>query len=1728
MISRCASRRWILLSCRRSTSLQTMQPRWKHASGSLLPPMSKPEEDSISNSNSNFLLLPPNEDSKLLDTSKTEAEAAPKNKTGVDRRNWWYEEGHAAPTYALNNRYSHSERRPEYNFTVYEGSTSIQWQTSTVTCPITGISMESGTLRGSDVDSKLVDGKVYYRNRKWAKRAASARLLDCIRYTETSELEPRLCEEMPIPLPIEVLQESLSKPPVQSSPKLALNSWFQEKGFRVVLGQGFSVKHTADGFVAFFTCPFTGHIVSSGTLMDRSSTRDVDGTVSYKSINDAQHAAAARFLDDLRYTQTGETEPRLCEETPAKIENIEKLLSEGDDKTNIGKSEKFTHFFKPSPMKSLQDMYVPMGFSRSQMNKGFVVHQVGKGYTASLKCPLTGHVVESGMLRNVRNFQVVDGKIVYRHEKTAEHAAAARLLDDLHYTRTGKVEPRRCEESPAIIEHYEEKWAKEASHCMNKAYWRFNVDGSKVQNGFSVSVTEDGFTCSFTCPITSHVVKAGRLKDKIDYKVLNGEVLYKEESDAISGAAGRLLDDLQYSLTGKLTPRLCEETPTAIKDFGLLLYRGAGPLLVKKDVYRKMNVTEIDSAVQSKLLQNGEWVATFTCPVTGHTVQGGILRGSGNARIVDNSVVYGNERGAKISAAAKFLDNLWYTQTGEREPRWCEEIPSRIHEDNVERLFFGEDRKKGYVIAVNAFNTISSQHPSGILNIIYSKLQAKLRSEDAFTPSQPCRAKKLKLRSEDAFTPSQPCRAKKWTGTFACPVTGYTVPAGTLRGSKDAKIIDGEVFYSGLVGARRASMARFLDSLRYTLTGKAEPRWCEEYPCRIEADNVKVLSFDSAIERIYVESLKGNMSSSIQEVPVSNRAPNGEDLVQIRSTLPSSMLGAAESDVAAGNADADAAGNADAVESVDAAENDTATALQQGGLSQWEQGTEDDDDFVIQDISSFRPSGTSTLDRIMDAWSETVTLHKSLPEGDTEMHIRNEMQASPSQQKEKMIADTVAWYNRLSKQIVSAETGYRIFQTATTPVTMVSATTALRALAKAHLSHPSEDLQTNKKVEAAAKQMIGLMWKIGKPSTAAYNSYIQCLAGSSAAETALAAEDMLRKMMERKKMGGHLLPEPNIGTFNAVIQLWSIVGGNSGYSKCEEIFDLIQRGADNGMDLRPNRDTFLSVLSSLARPSSANGTSLFNREQARGWIERMKQIGEETNDGTLVADTQVFNAPLRWSGTEASRSRPFAQPLPWDSYALTFENGFRPLKEDTPLWIEALRIEEWLLEMETIGPDPDVESYEAAIQAWVRTGMEDGLRRAELLAHRALRSDTIQTRKQTLYPMLAAWACSGDDRGLEKVEEWSSRFKDNGKTDQHFHLAKMIARRLMQKRAIARDGDEAIGKAAELAESCTHDLNQLISSAKVGDSQLNPASFLHTLRAWGDVALAKTPTDSTATSAEVESVIAIVKQFDDIVQHFRLKRDCETAGEDTEMQLQKLLQYSQTIYLNALTVLKELDRRCGGVRESSAFLKHIFAAESMLRRAQELRLVLSSSLNKANDDFAVSPDEILDTFQEFYPASISDYDFDKTYLEKQVALHSVIVDGCKCQMKNSDCFGDCVNLCMLVVDFMDQSASSQVLPSRQASVDCTDLYLDILKVIEAIPDEEERHEAIRRVFHSVNGIADSGQDESPFLCDKNAILSVLKGDVVPSTSSKGKRKGVRPRRVVKRQRWRSATRASFK
>ncbi|EED89186.1 predicted protein [Thalassiosira pseudonana CCMP1335] len=178
---------------------------------------------------------------------------------------------------------------------------------------------------------------------------------------------------------------------------------------------------------------------------------------------------------------------------------------------------------------------------------------------------------------------------------------------------------------------------------------------------------------------------------------------------------------------------------------------------------------------------------------------------------------------------------------------------------------------------------------------------------------------------------------------------------------------------------------------------------------------------------------------------------------------------------------------------------------------------------------------------------------------------------------------------------------------------------------------------------------------------------------------------------------------------------------------------------------------------------------------------------------------------------------------------------------------------------------PNIDTYDAIIQAWIDTGSLDGLLRAEEWAKRAFISasegSTVSTapQLQTLRPIMAAWTYCGRDRGSGRVVSW-----------RRYQVS--IIEGAFQ-RGVSGEDESQLMKDAETvfsaARNCSTSLDEIISQsnfAGVLDSKACTPMFSTAVGAWGGAArLALLPTSTTSpltTTDAVREMIQVVRLFD--------------------------------------------------------------------------------------------------------------------------------------------------------------------------------------------------------------------------------------------------------------------------
>ena len=877
-----------------------------------------------------------------------------------------------------------------------------------------------------------------------------------------------------------------------------------------------------------------------------------------------------------------------------------------------------------------------------------------------------------------------------------------------------------------------------------------------------------------------------------------------------------------------------------------------------------------------------------------------------------------------------------------------------------------------------------------------------------------------------------------WTSVFKCPLSGEEFSSGTLRDGADSsemRVIDSEVCYESQKLAEQAACARAIDvlSLREFVKRRGEG-------LDVSEDCIMRL----CVEEPYLSALDRPVPTEKSE-GIHNKQPAAvaRHIVLPPSLNVSKNLSMNESS----SKDACPSVGVDSSASFSALEN----AINHDAAEEFDDAGDDDDDYVVHtipgtfaisssDTTSINAAvGLTTMERVLEAWIETPSatgssLVPAVPIANTSS---SGSELTPPRSKSSTmvsISNALKWFNRLEHGVgvsdgsSTADKNSKFEQKHTIgtllqlPVSVNSCNTLLRALADANsrlsfaeqkqmssdtgfyldlpstTSIPTEQADEGSFIESIARQLLERMHdtqtvdgrSARAPSVETYNAYIGCLCRENPAETAVAAETILLKMLGDEHQE---IPKPNIDTFNLVIEHWASVPGHESRTKIKEIYnELLQEGdraeaaiyAEERVPgfLRPNCKTFLSAMSGLTQlPPEPQNERLFSEDEARYWLEQMETLAEKYGDDSLLPDAEAYNAPLRWSGDpNFSYARIY-----WDDYSSIYKDGFHDNETPDILGQEdAEATERWVLQMEELGRDnerfsPTIESYESVIQAWSKTGTYPGLLRAEQWAQRAIEAaslgegtDRLQPRLQTFHPIVASWAHCGYP---ERVQQWNDTLHElsisneamAGVTlDGRMHEALIVAWRRRQELSSSSTlasadspslQQERFATSIEAANACTECLEQLCARAKsqVGDRNglriaFDASTAERVIDAWSDVALGaiastaeglETGEDSgsmTPALALTEMVRAVesVNEVIDLYRSIPMDGLDEKTSEKYLYHMNHLMSRTPQLYARAIQHIYDADQIKASFEDTSN--NHVLyesllpSVEKMLRR----------------------------------------------------------------------------------------------------------------------------------------------------------------------------------------------------
>ena len=833
-----------------------------------------------------------------------------------------------------------------------------------------------------------------------------------------------------------------------------------------------------------------------------------------------------------------------------------------------------------------------------------------------------------------------------------------------------------------------------------------------------------------------------------------------------------------------------------------------------------------------------------------------------------------------------------------------------------------------------------------------------------------------------------------WTATFVCPVTGQCYDSGSLSVHHDSTgddttdvgttdhvfVIPVEqqessdkptdpnttdmlrCFYKKKSTAIQAAAGRAIDIFQYETLGILDPRYCDEDPSLWQGrDAGSAATVDSDSAGASVEE------PAVVEIDATHRSyEQGElpTMAMVSEDKDGAVLKKAEGD------DEDYVvssipyhGGIPLSEGILAPSSDDETS------EHLEKRDSEEEEYVVTQIPTHRNVPPS--ERILASLSSTISAENQASFANETDNHRMPLSVNPLSRVRQTLDMASAWVNANKKRSRSSKNPHRVIlpQAGSSREALLVGKTVLSSLAETNQSTPITEMSRD--IEKTAEKVFNIFLKESDttPDPETYGLFLKCLVDSKPLDLAEKAQAIVQAMKDGKEWKGHIPPKPDVSTMNSLIQLWAQVGGKAGRYDAQDL----------GLEL--NRWSYLSMLSANTYYSRSAGPEaddhLLDIDYARMCIDQMrKQFEANPNNASLRPDTQVYNAALRWSGGSLfKKSRPYARYIPWDNFKN--ESGPMTLKEysdEDGTVVEAKMMEVWLQEMMNC-PDPivspDIETYEALIQAWVRTATRKGLERAQELAEMLLQSpeNTIEPRLQTFRPLLMAWLWSGELDTCDKVtslismldmaSEKAIELRPDGRTlssiiSAHvFHLIRKLPHNLFASGKSSKVVDSDLTREVKIsAEKCTKALDRICREWKEGlhggaeqGIFLETQAFGETLLAWQYVARL------CICTGDAEGAASAITEMENTVEIFHSCLEAiKIAEEDTvqkrqrrlSFQFQYLLANAHGVYSAMCEGLRLIDKDMSRTPELPCLLPDkIILVESMMRRGGELELLLS-------------------------------------------------------------------------------------------------------------------------------------------------------------------------------------------
>jgi hypothetical protein len=894
------------------------------------------------------------------------------------------------------------------------------------------------------------------------------------------------------------------------------------------------------------------------------------------------------------------------------------------------------------------------------------------------------------------------------------------------------------------------------------------------------------------------------------------------------------------------------------------------------------------------------WTSRFTCPKTNEVYEAGTFAekqslydtwkwSKGDQRVpveFDSRLYYSSLKTAMHAAAARRLDAIQFEAGGSKIRKYCEEDPELPTDPKVEESSQLEASSVEAASVVEATSVVIEEdsdqqeehsHHDGSLLYINAIKSSPMNSLHNYYNAKNKKTENFEMTLHKEPNPETGEPALWWSSKFECPLSGKKYTSGSLR----SEIL---TFDAGNI--------QFLDRKPYY----SDSKWAKQAVAANVLDDIQFELSGTTEPRLCHED------PSLPATKGSAYKPPEDQMLTRQSKPKETAVGVT---------------NLDETEVDDYMEDMV-------------------EELILQSVSTSL-TNSSTLDRLMEAWSDSIATTEEAKTSSPEASLP--LMWTPSQERIRILSEAKSWLNSLKTPEKKMDRFVR-FQNPLQVSTLASGNVILSVLAKANQIRNGSDVQE------IADLVFNFLWSGPKPNADTYSNYMQCLSGDPQ-KVAQMAQEILDEMLSGTTVAGNRIPTPTVEVFNTVVKLWAWAGDAA---KCQKVFASMESS-----NIEVNRDTCIHMLSCLA-----HGT--FDSEHATAGITAMKEAG--------LWDADAQYAPLRWSGKHIE-----AKVFPWDKLSDIYSNGFKESPSDG-VNAEAEAVDEWVTSIEE---SDDVEittgCYEAVIQAWIRTGTRQGLVRAEEWALRSFNATSdgkLQPRLQTFYPIIAALALGGEGPAavaerISQLQEWSDTYPQL-RPDGRINSILLLSRRRHVESLMAKSED--IDTHFESAQAAVSDsLNELTLQCDqlVGDhsgDKEGPPIFLETsaffdalfcLRSYGQGAAKRM--NAAEADATARSILKVASQFQITLKrlHAIAEKEKASLGEERmeetvpvspilDLQMKHFLDSATSVYNSALRCVNDIHNE--PTEEGNTTGAHSVTAtnlpeiESLLRSSEECRRLL--------------------------------------------------------------------------------------------------------------------------------------------------------------------------------------------